>query len=103
MPRKSVLHADRRRGCRGAPAAGDAGPETGPGRASSRVRPGLVPRPPGRRLEPLARSVTMESAQGCPKRLEETDLGAADGPRRIRRTVGVLVTLDLTGSARRVR
>ncbi|MFF7402255.1 hypothetical protein [Streptomyces murinus] len=45
----------------------------------------------------------MESAQGCPKRLEETDLGAADGPRRIRRTVGVLVTLDLIGSARRVR
>ncbi|MFC7867786.1 hypothetical protein [Streptomyces murinus] len=47
--------------------------------------------------------MTMESAQGCPKRFEETGLGAADGPRRIRRTVGVLVTLDPTGSARRVR
>ncbi|MEU6462134.1 hypothetical protein [Streptomyces sp. NPDC046976] len=44
----------------------------------------------------------MESAQGCPTRFEETGLGAADGPRRIRRTVGVL-TLDPTGSARRVR
>ncbi|MFF4929417.1 hypothetical protein ACFY2H_11110 [Streptomyces griseofuscus] len=47
--------------------------------------------------------MTMESAQGCPNRFEGTGLGAADGPRRIRRTVGVLVTLDLTGSARRAR
>lgn len=93
---EECAHADRRRGCRGAPSAGDTGPETGSG-------PGLGPRPPGRRLEPLVRSVTMESAQGCPKRFEETGLGAADGPRRIRRTVGVLVTLDRTGSARRVR
>ncbi|MYQ90855.1 hypothetical protein GTY20_05645 [Streptomyces sp. SID4946] len=47
--------------------------------------------------------MTMESAQGCPNRFEETGLGAAYGPRRIRRTVGVLVALDLTGSARRAR
>ncbi len=93
---EECAHADRRRGCRGTPFAGDTGPETGSG-------PGPVPPPAGCRPEPLARSVTMESAQGCPKRFEETGLGAADGPRRIRRTVGVLVTLDLTGSARRVR
>ncbi|MFY4720061.1 hypothetical protein [Streptomyces sp. LaBMicrA B280] len=45
----------------------------------------------------------MESDRGRPRRFEETGPGAADGPRRIRRTVGVLVTLDLTGSARRLR
>ncbi|QHC29193.1 hypothetical protein [Streptomyces sp. HF10] len=53
----------------------------------------------------------MESADGSPRwcadgrpgREEETGPGPADGPRRIRRTVGVLVTPDLTGSARRVR
>ncbi|MFH8340842.1 DUF6578 domain-containing protein [Streptomyces sp. AM6-12] len=65
--------------------------------------PGLVPRPAGCRLDPVAGSVTMESADTCPRWFEETTPGAADGPVRIRRTVGVLVTLDITGSARRAR
>ncbi|MER8117750.1 hypothetical protein [Streptomyces sp. NPDC094031] len=45
----------------------------------------------------------MESADGRPRWPKARDLGAADGPRAIRRTVGVLVTTDLAGRARRVR
>ncbi|SCF63318.1 hypothetical protein GA0115256_10772 [Streptomyces sp. DconLS] len=96
MPRKSGPTRTGGGDAVGRRSRGTPGRETGSG-------PGLVPPPAGCRLEPLARSVTMESAQGCPNRFEETGLGAAYGPRRIRRTVGVLVALDLTGSARRAR
>ncbi|MER6333714.1 DUF6578 domain-containing protein [Streptomyces sp. NPDC001034] len=64
---------------------------------------GVVLRAAGRGLEPVPGSVTMEPADGCPRWFEETDLGTAQGLGRVRRTVGVLVTLDITGSARRVR
>ncbi|MGV9352923.1 DUF6578 domain-containing protein [Streptomyces misionensis] len=63
----------------------------GPGR-------GLVLRAAGRGTEPVPGSVTREPVDRCPRSFQERDLGTADGARRVRRTVGVLVTLDLDGA-----
>ncbi|SFY50096.1 hypothetical protein [Streptomyces sp. F-1] len=57
---------------------------------------GLVPR---RGPEPVPDPVTREPVDRCPRSFQERDLGTADGARRVRRTVGVLVTLDLDGAA----
>ncbi|KOV71043.1 DUF6578 domain-containing protein [Streptomyces sp. MMG1121] len=58
------------------------------------ARRGLVIRGTGRGLEPVPGSVTLESADGCPKWFQEVDRGTVDGLARVRRTCGALVTLD---------
>ncbi|MGV4984965.1 DUF6578 domain-containing protein [Streptomyces sp. NPDC001709] len=64
---------------------------------------GTVVRGMGRCLEPVPGTVTLEPVDSCPKWFGEVDRGTVDGMGRVRRTCGVLVTLDAPDTAHVLR
>ncbi|MEU9475211.1 DUF6578 domain-containing protein [Streptomyces sp. NPDC048191] len=74
-------------------------PEPAPGPGPVEPEAGLVVRGTGRGLEPVPGTVALEPADSCPKWFGEVDRGTADGRGRVRRTCGVLVTLDVPHGA----
>ncbi|MFH9083488.1 DUF6578 domain-containing protein [Streptomyces sp. NPDC017673] len=59
---------------------------------------GLVLLPSPYRWEPVPGAHVLEPVAACPKWFAEEHPGPGPGPRRIRRTTGALVTLDVTGT-----
>ncbi|MFC9929862.1 DUF6578 domain-containing protein [Streptomyces sp. NPDC127190] len=58
---------------------------------------GLVLLPAAHRAEPLPGTLTREPADASPGRFEEEPPAGGEGPYRVRRVEGLLVTLDVTG------
>ncbi|MER6733827.1 DUF6578 domain-containing protein [Streptomyces puniciscabiei] len=57
--------------------------------------PGLVLLPSPYRTEAVPGAHTLEAVRTCPKWFEREEAGRGPGPHRVRRAVGVLVTLDV--------
>ncbi|MEU0053847.1 DUF6578 domain-containing protein [Streptomyces sp. NPDC006309] len=58
---------------------------------------GVVLLPSPYRMEEVPGAWTLEPVTACPKWFESEEPGREPGPHRVRRTEGVLVTLDVTG------
>ncbi|MET8771453.1 DUF6578 domain-containing protein [Streptomyces sp. NPDC004658] len=66
--------------------------------AADRPSDGPVLLPSPYTTEPVPGAHTLEPVAACPRWFEREDPGEGPGPRRIRRTTGALVTLDVTGT-----